>query len=316
MAFFQHPAAIVESAHIGDGTRVWAWAHILSGARIGRDCNICDHTFIEGQAVIGDRVTIKNGVQLWSGVRIEDDVFIGPNATFTNDRFPRSGHHLAPREVPHTIVRRGASIGANATVLPGVTIGEGAMIGAGTVVTRDVPPNSVLTGNPGNIIGYTGVTGAPMDAIRVAPPRETGSQPTGVRGVTIHRMPFVDDLRGRLSFAEALVHVPFEVKRYFLVFDVANQEIRGEHAHKTLHQFMICVHGACHIVADDGAHREEFVLDDPSIGLHLPPMVWGVQYRYTPDGVLLVLASDRYDASDYIREYGEFLSLIGRAGPG
>jgi acetyltransferase-like isoleucine patch superfamily enzyme len=316
MGFYQHPAAIVESQHIGDGTRVWAWAHILSGARIGRNCNICDHTFIENQVVIGDRVTVKNGVQLWDGVCIEDDVFIGPNATFTDDRFPHS-EHQKPWEVRRTVVRRGASIGANATVLPGVTIGECAMIGGGTVVTRDVPPYSVLRGNPGNIVGYTGTTGAPMDAQRVvAAPVETGSQHTGVRGVSIHRLPFIDDLRGRLSFAEMQVHVPFEVKRYFLVFDVANQEIRGEHAHKTLHQFMVCVHGTCHIVADDGAHREEFVLDNPCIGLHLPPLVWGVQYRYTPDGVLLVLASDRYDASDYIRDYREFLSIIGRSIPG
>jgi hypothetical protein len=211
-------------------------------------------------------------------------------------------------------VRRGASIGANATVLPGLTIGEGQMIGEGAVVTRDVPPHSVLAGNPGRIIGYTGATGAPMQASRVPPPRETGSQSTGVSGVTIHRLPRVDDLRGQLSFGEVLVHVPFEVKRYFLVYGVASQEIRGEHAHRTLHQFMICVHGLCHIVADDGVHREEFVLDDPSIGIHVPSMVWAVQYRYTPDAVLLVLASDKYDGGDYIRDYAEFLSLTGEPG--
>jgi hypothetical protein len=249
------------------------------------------------------------GVQLWNGVCIEDDVYIGPNATFTNDG-PAGQHPEA--QGPRTIVRRGASIGANATVLPGVTIGEGAKIGAGTVVTLNVPPHSVLAGNPGRIIGYTGVTGAPIHANRVAPPLETGSRPTGVAGVTIHRLPLVDDLRGQLSFAEMQVHVPFQAKRYFLVYGVSSQEVRGEHAHRTLHQFMVCVHGACHIVADDGAHREEFVLDDPSVGLHLPPMIWAVQYRYSPDGVLLVLASDRYNPADYIREYAEFLSLAGR----
>ena len=113
-----HQTALVESDQIGEGTRVWAYAHILPGARIGRDCNICDHTFIENDVIIGDRVTIKCGVQLWDGLRVEDDVFIGPNATFTNDRFPRSQQHLA--EYPQTVIRRGASIGANATLAPGI----------------------------------------------------------------------------------------------------------------------------------------------------------------------------------------------------
>src|SRR2546421_7251256 len=113
---FQHAQAIVESKSIGEKTRIWAFAHILSGAKIGRDCNICDHTFIENDVVVGDRVTIKCGVQLWDGLRVEDDVFISPNATFTNDRYPRSKQYLA--EYPQTIIRRGASIGANATILP------------------------------------------------------------------------------------------------------------------------------------------------------------------------------------------------------
>jgi hypothetical protein len=99
------------------------------------------------------------------------------------------------------------------------------------------------------------------------------------------------------------------VKRYFLVFGVSNQQIRGEHAHRTLHQFLICVHGSCHIVADDGSTRQEFALDEPNIGLHLQPMTWAVQYKYSADAVLLVLASDSYDAGDYIRNYAEFLSL-------
>src|SRR5512143_428014 len=120
MAFVTHENAIVESQSIGDGTRIWAFAHILPRATIGRDCNICDHTFIENDIVVGDRVTVKCGVQLWDGVRIEDDVFIGPNATFSNDPFPRSRRW--PKKFLPTIVKEGASIGANATILPGVTI--------------------------------------------------------------------------------------------------------------------------------------------------------------------------------------------------
>src|SRR5512143_3567235 len=117
-----HHTDLVESEHVGAGTRVWAYAHILPGARIGRDCNICDHTFIENDVVIGDRTTIKCGVQLWDGITLEDDVFVGPNATFTNDPFPRSRQR--PSAYARTVVKKGASIGANATILPGLIVGE------------------------------------------------------------------------------------------------------------------------------------------------------------------------------------------------
>src|SRR6188768_1897829 len=150
--WFRHPNALVEGTTIGADTRVWAFAHILGGARIGRDCNVCDHTFIENDVIVGDRVTVKCGVQLWDGVTIEDDVFIGPNATFTNDPFPRSRQR--PARFTPTLVRRGASIGANATLTPGLTVGANAMIGSGAVVTHDVPPNAIVVGNPAFIQGY------------------------------------------------------------------------------------------------------------------------------------------------------------------
>jgi acetyltransferase-like isoleucine patch superfamily enzyme/dTDP-4-dehydrorhamnose 3,5-epimerase-like enzyme len=309
-AYFRHPQALVESESIGDGTRVWAFAHILPGARVGCDCNICDHTFIENDVVVGDRVTIKCGVQLWDGIRVEDDVFIGPNATFTNDAFPRSRHHQTV--LPRTLIGRGSSIGANATILPGLTIGPRSMIGAGAVVTQNVPSDAIIVGNPGRIAGYVG-TGEIRRAAVVAAPSAPGSQPTRVRGVTLHRLPMVEDLRGLLSFGDVGLHVPFPVERYFVVFGVATQEVRGEHAHKTLRQFLVCVHGSCHVVADDGEHREEFVLDHPTVGVHLPPLVWSVQYKYSPDAVLLVLASAPYDPNDYIRTYDEFLAQRRRA---
>jgi acetyltransferase-like isoleucine patch superfamily enzyme/dTDP-4-dehydrorhamnose 3,5-epimerase-like enzyme len=305
-----HPLAIVESADVGEGTRIWAFAHVLPGARIGRDCNICDHTFIENNVSVGDRVTIKCGVQLWDGVTIENDVFVGPNATFTNDKFPRSRHYQKPGEIPRTIIRSGASIGANATILPGVSVGERAMVGAGAVVTRNVPPDVIVVGNPARIIGYVGakktISAAPLKVTE-----EAGVVHTSVKGVTLHRLPRVEDLRGSLSYGETNSHIPFEVRRYFLVFGVPGEHIRGEHAHRTLQQFLICVHGSCHVVADDGMTREEFVLDDPSVGLLLPALVWGVQYKYTSNAVLLVLTSGAYDAADYIREYDEFLAEIG-----
>jgi UDP-2-acetamido-3-amino-2,3-dideoxy-glucuronate N-acetyltransferase len=148
---FIHERALVESDAIGDGTRVWAFAHVMPGAVIGADCNICDHTFIEGDVVIGDRVTIKSGVYLWDGLRVEDDVFIGPQATFTNDAFPRSKQAF---ELRTTILRRGASIGGGAVLLPGITVGERAMVGAGAVVTKDVPDFAVVIGNPARVVRF------------------------------------------------------------------------------------------------------------------------------------------------------------------
>jgi acetyltransferase-like isoleucine patch superfamily enzyme len=147
---FIHPSSDVQSKQIGEGTRVWQYVVILPGAVIGRDGNICSHCFIENKVILGDRVTVKCGVQLWDGVTLEDDVFVGPNATFTNDLQPRS-RNAAAQLLP-TVVKKGASIGANATILPGLTIGEGAMVGAGAVVTKDVPPRTLVVGNPARVV--------------------------------------------------------------------------------------------------------------------------------------------------------------------
>lgn len=141
-----HTLADVQSGNIGRGTSVWQFVVILPGARIGEDCNICSHCFIEDDVVIGDRVTIKNGVYVWNGVHIEDDVFIGPNVTFCNDKFPRSKDHGQP--LLPTWIERGASVGAGATLLPGIRIGRNAMIGAGAVVTSSVKSNATVIGNP------------------------------------------------------------------------------------------------------------------------------------------------------------------------
>lgn len=139
-------AQVADGADVGPRTQVWQFAIVLAGARIGADCNINCHTFVEGGAVVGDRVTLKAGVYVWDGVTLEDDVFCGPNATFTNDRAPRSRQR--PERFERTLVRKGASIGAGAVILPGITIGEGALIGAGAVVTRDVPAGETWAGNP------------------------------------------------------------------------------------------------------------------------------------------------------------------------
>ena len=150
-----HPKALVESESVGGGTRVWAFTHILPGARVGKGCNIGEGVFIEGRVVVGDDVIIKNGVALYDGVIVEDEAFLGPHAVFTNDPRPRAGRFKRPIETWRpTYIRRGAAIGANATVVCGVTIGQYAFVGAGTVVTRDVPDFALVMGNPARRSGW------------------------------------------------------------------------------------------------------------------------------------------------------------------
>lgn len=307
MKYSKHASAIVETERVGTGTLVWAFVHVLPGARIGADCNLCDHVFIENDVVVGNRVTIKSGVQLWDGVRIEDDVFIGPNATFTNDPFPRSKRY--PDKYPVTVVQKGASIGANATILPGVTIGKNAMVGAGSVVTKDIPPNAIVAGNPARIVNYV-VQNQRQSVQVLKSPEKVGELP--VAKAKVIEFPEIFDLRGRLTFAETPGLLPFVPKRFFLLYEVPGKDVRGEHAHRELHQFLICIKGSCAVVVDDGHNRCEVVLDRPTVGLHVPPMVWATQYKFTPDAVLLALASDIYKAEDYIRNYDEYLELVSK----
>lgn len=147
-----HPLSDVQTSKIGEGTRIWQFSVVLKNAQIGRNCNICAHTLIESDVTIGDNVTIKSGVYIWDGTRISNNVFIGPNVTFTNDKMPRS--KVYPDEFLKIIINEHASIGANATLLPGITIGKSAMIGAGSVVTKDVPDYAIVVGNPAKIIRY------------------------------------------------------------------------------------------------------------------------------------------------------------------
>ncbi|MCP5042367.1 MAG: isomerase [bacterium] len=304
-----HPGALCESENIGAGTRIEAFAHVAKGARIGREARIAGHSLVEGGAVIGDRVVIESGVQVWSGVRVEDDAFVGPNVAFTNRPLPRSDD--AASAAIETVVEHGASIGANATILPGITIGRNATIGAGAVVTRSVPPNAIVIGNPARIAGYVGSAGnGESEATETEGPGEVGVRPARVAGVTVHRMPLVRDIRGSLVANEFGDDIPFEPRRSFLVIDVPSAEIRGEHAHRQCHQFLTCIRGACSLVADDGREREEFRLDHPTLGVHIPPWIWSTQFRHTHDAVLLVYASHHYDPDDYIRDYPTFLEEV------
>lgn len=303
-----HKNGIVEKgAKVGARTRIWAFAHILSGANIGEDCNICDHVFIENDVSIGNRVTIKCGVQVWDGVSIDDDVFIGPNVTFTNDAFPRSKQY--PEEFLKTLVCKGASIGANATILPGIVIGKNAMIGAGAVVTRNVSPNAIVVGNPAKIIGY--VSAVAQETVKPQNQMTEQNLPDlGIGAAKTIVLPLTEDLRGRLVFGEYDQHLPFVPKRFFVISEVPMNVLRGEHAHREQHQFLVCLNGSCSVVLDDGEKRMEVVLEHSNIGLYIPPMIWATLYKYSKDAILLVLASGIYQAEDYIRDYDEFLRLV------
>lgn len=273
-----HPAALVETDRIGRRTSIWAFAHVLPGATIGKDCNICDHVFVEGGAVVGDRVTVKCGVQLWEGVTLEDDVFVGPNVTFTNDRHPRSRRWKTPER---TLVKAGASIGANATILPGVTIGDGAMVGAGAVVTKDVPAHATVVGNPARAVA------------------EPGREHRIIGLTTAH------DDRGDLAALE-FDRLPFQPRRTFVVYNVPSSEFRGGHAHRECAQVLVCLKGSVVVDVDPLC---TYTLDAPSRGLYLPPMTWATQSAYSRDAVLLVLASHPYDPGDYIRDHDEYRRL-------
>ena len=309
---FVHPKGTCETKSVGRGTRVWAFAHVLAGATIGEDCNICDHVFIEDDVVLGDAVTVKSGVQLWNGLRVGNRVFIGPNATFANDRYPRSKQY--PKAFLETTIEDDASIGANATILPGVRIGRGAMIGAGAVVTRDVPAHATVVGNPATIIGYQGTVGS-LASLGLSPASELGQEAgakvdLNVGGCRLERLPHFTDIRGSLTPLETAKGLPFAPQRVFLVYGVPGRDVRGEHAHYRCEQLLIAAHGRMAVMVDDGRNRQEVVLDDPTVGLYLPPLVWGTQYKFQPETVLLVVASLPYDSADYIRDYATFRQIV------
>ena len=304
-AIYIHPQGICDSTEVGDDTTIWAFSHVLSGAVIGRNVNINDHVFVENDVVIGDRVTVKSGVQVWDGVELCDDVFVGPNVTFTNDRYPRSKKY--PNTFARTVVENGASIGGGAVILPGIRIGQHAMVGAGAVVTRDVPPYAIVIGNPARITGYTDEAGNPMN---ISPSLETPAAEIGPVDFPLVRLRKSTDMRGSLIVADFNTDLPFVPQRFFTVFNVPSRDVRGEHAHRRCEQFLVCLTGSVRAIVDTGTNRQEFLLDAPHLGLHMPAMTWGTQYAYSDDAVLAVFASLPYDNADYIRKYSDFQQEI------
>lgn len=206
------------------------------------------------------------------------------------------------------IVEAGVQVGEGALIAAGVRVGARARVEPGAVVTRDVPPNAVVQGHPAVIVGYVDAP-APLPQQHAAAAAQPGVQASRVRGVQLHTLREVQDMRGFLCATEVGHDLPFVPQRCFWVYAVPNQQLRGEHAHRQCAQFLVAVKGQLRVVADDGVQREEFWLDRPNLGLYLPPMTWGIQYGYSEDAVLMVLASDPYDPQDYIRDYPAFLAL-------
>lgn len=261
-------------------------------ARIGEDVHIGDYAKIGAHAVISNGVVIEEFCLVAEHAFLENDVYLAAGVILTGGR----------RERNKTVIRRGASIEANATVLP-VEIGASAMVGAGAVVTKDVPPYAIVMGNPARIVGY--VNAVKMTSLPLHPERMPAvGTATGAR---LYPIPSFSDIRGDLSVLEFPKLLPFEIKRLFYTYNVQSAEVRGEHAHKKCEQFLIALHGQLNVIVDDAVHREEFLLNKPTEGLHLPAGCWGIQYKHSSNCVLLVLASDGYDAADYIRDYDAFL---------
>lgn len=303
--FFVHELAICESMTVGSGTKVAEFSRVFPWAKIGRDCNLFSGVVIGNGVEVGDRVIVSSGAQLWDGVRILDDVFIGPNATLSNDH--SLGIKENPASCPQIVVEEGASIGANATILPGVRIGRGAIVGAGSVVNRDVPGFAEVFGNPAHIRGYVH-PGLELSSYPGQPSLSASAPSLSVPDVSVVQLTQAIDLRGSLVAGQVGSQLPFPVKRFFVVYDVPSEEVRGAHAHRECHQFLIAIGGSVKVIVTDGQVSDEVVLDNPRFGLHLPPMIWGIQYEYTPSASLLVIASHEYDPDDYIRDYSSFVA--------
>jgi acetyltransferase-like isoleucine patch superfamily enzyme/dTDP-4-dehydrorhamnose 3,5-epimerase-like enzyme len=289
----------VQSENIGNNTKIWQYCVILPQAIIGEDCNICSHCFIENQVVIGNRVTIKNGVQLWDGISVEDNVFIGPNVTFSNDKYPKSKYY--PEKLLKTTIKKGASIGAGAIILPGITIEENVLVAAGAVVTKNVPVNAIVAGVPASIVGYT-------DTVVHKDEKIATQDDNHYSGPVLFSLTNVHDMRGDLVVGESQKEIPFNPMRFFFIYNVPNSRVRGEHAHKKCKEFLIAVQGSVNVTLDDGGKREEYALNNPNVGLFINAGVWTTQYKYSNNAILLVLTSHIYDNEDYIRDYREFIA--------
>lgn len=283
--YFCHQNSICESTTIGKGTRIWAFSHVLPGAIIGQDCNICDHVFIENRVKIGNNVTIKSGVQIWDGVIIEDHAFIGPNATFTNDMYPPNRGKTGEFEPETICICEGASIGANATILPGVIIGANAIVGAGAVVTRSVQPNTVVVGNPAKVVRTLGENGNPQFT--------EYSDSTSLK--KDHTLGSTGDLRWHLleCTPQTVLQLPMSTE---LPFPIGHIKTFSPHstqnyelpAYSRGERFLLCIRASTTLLVEDLTTSCILELTDPCAGLVIPPMTW-IKFREASQDTMLML---------------------------
>jgi WxcM-like, C-terminal len=247
--------------------------------------------------ILGADVIVPESALLEQGVVLGDRVILAGNSI---------------------VIRANARLDAACIIGEGVTIGQRAWVRAGAVVLRSVPANAIVEGNPAQVVGYVQGDHEPHRSepklVNVGElchlPRPSKVD-LNVGDSSLFLMRRIADARGALTVGEVPTEVPFSPARYFIVFDVPSEELRGEHAHKRCQQFLICLHGSCRVLLDDGKNRCELSLDRPDMGVFMPEMIWGTQYRYSSDAVLLVFASRTYEDADYLRTYDEFLNELG-----
>lgn len=289
-----------------------------TSARVGEGCVLDGEVLVHAQVQLGSGVLVQGPCTLHASAQVHAGAkLIGPHASAMSTSVTS-----ATGASQRLNVGAGACIEAGALLVGALDIGAGARVQAGAVVTQSVPPHAIVSGSPARITGYTqshpAQSASSMHASALLGEQGPTVLPLAVqattggvtRAVQLHRLKRVQDMRGDLSVGEFADDIPFEAQRYFLVYNVPSEHTRGAHAHKACHQFLICVSGSCSVVVDDGQRRAEVLLDAPHLGLYMPPMVWGIQYNYSPGAVLLVYASHRYDADDYIREYSAFIAEI------
>lgn len=281
-------------------------AQVQTGSQVAASAELGDFVVVYPGASVGEHCRVRGFTQLWPGVSLKEGVELGPGVTME-----------APAEGGSSdiVIGEHCRIGAGALLGRGVRIGQGAEVAPGAVVAQNVPPHAIVSGSPARITGYTQNTSSERSTAwhsHATFPATPSVVRLGVGDVTMHRFKFLQDPRGDLSVGEFIRDIPFAPKRYFLVMNVPNDKTRGEHAHYRCHQFLVCVKGSCAVVVDDTRNRCEVQLDSPDMGLYLPPMTWGIQYKYSADAVLMVFASDYYEADDYIRDYDDFLVAKGR----